>query len=108
MTDHFKSDALIAQLHAEIVKIWRLMALTAGDDEMNRRLDELAEMTRCLAQAPARTLYELEIKISVLCARLREEMRPEVRGEVLTWMLADSIRHDCHLIAPTRGQSAGQ
>jgi hypothetical protein len=48
MTEPSKSEALIAQLHAEIVKIWRLMALTAGDDEMNRRLDELAEMTRCL------------------------------------------------------------
>jgi hypothetical protein len=108
MTEPSKNEALIAQLHAEIVKIWRLMALTAGDDETNRRLDELAEMTRCLAQAPARTLCELEIKISVLCARLREEKHPEVRGEVLTWMLADSIRHDCHLIAPVRGQSAGQ
>ena len=102
MADTDPRDALIAHLHASIIESWRLIALPAADGDMNRHLDELAEMTRCLAQAPARTLGELEVKIAVLCARLREDIRPESRGEVITWMLAESLRHDCYLISPAR------
>jgi hypothetical protein len=60
------------------------------------------EMTRCLAQVPARTLGEIEAKLAVLCARLHEDMNPDIRGEVITWMLAESVRHDCCLITPAR------
>jgi hypothetical protein len=102
MTGPENTEPLIAQLHQRIIESWRLIALPADDAQMNHHLDELAEMTRSLAQAPARTLGELEIKLSVLCARLREDLRPDIRGEVLTWMLAESLRHDCYLIAPGR------
>lgn len=102
MADPVTPEPLIPQLHERIVEGWRLIAIPAADDEMHRRLDEVAELTRCLAQAPARTLCELELKLAVLCTRLREDMRPEIRGEVLSWMLAESIRHDCYLIAPAR------
>ncbi|MFT5540440.1 MAG: hypothetical protein ACI82H_001971 [Alphaproteobacteria bacterium] len=100
MTEPENTEPLIAQLHARIIESWRLIALQADDAQLNHHLIELAEMTRCLAQAPARTLGELEVKLSVLCARLREDLRPDVRGEVVTWMLAESLRHDCYLIAP--------
>jgi len=103
MLDNDIPDPPIPHLHQRIIEGWRLVSLPASDADMHRRLDELAEFTRCLAQAPARTLTELEMKISVLCARLRESIRPESRGDVLTWMLAESLRHDCYLIAPVRG-----
>ena len=96
--------ALITGLHARIIECWRIISVACPDGAMNCHLDELAEMTRCLSQAPARTLAELEIKLAVLCSRLRDEVRPEIRGEVITWMLAESIRHDCRLIAPARSR----
>ena len=87
-------DTLVARLHAEATRLAVSIASTASDDQMNALLDELFVMTTRLAQAPARDAKDLSLKLAVLCRRLREDVAPENRGDVLTYLLAEAIRDD--------------
>jgi hypothetical protein len=72
---------------------------------MARRLDLLAAATMQLAEAPATSLVGIGAKLTILCARLREDLHPEVRGELLTYLLAESIREDSRLLAAEQAPS---
>ena len=52
-----------------------------------------------LAEAPATCIAEAGAKLIILCARIREDLHPEVRGELITYLLAESIREDCRVLA---------
>ena len=65
----------------------------------SQQLDELAGATALLAGAPALAMAEVVAKLTILCRRLREDLHPEVRGELITYLLAESVRDDCRLLA---------
>ena len=85
---------LVARLHAEAMRLTVSIAIPASDERMNALLDELFTVTTRLAQAPARDAKDLSLKLDVLCRRLREDVAPENRGDVLTFLLAEAIRGD--------------
>ena len=87
-------DTLVARLHAEAMRLTVFIASPASDERMNALLDELFVVTTRLAQAPARDAKVLSLKLDVLCRRLREDVAPENRGDVLTYLLAEAIRGD--------------
>jgi len=75
---------------------------------MAESLDALAMATMQLAEAPATSIAEASAKLTILCARLREDLHPEVRGELITYLLAESIREDCCVLADGEDSSRGR
>ncbi len=87
-------DTLVARLHAEATRLAVSIASPASDERMNALLDELFVVTTRLAQAPGQNAKDLSLKLDSLCRRLREDVAPENRGDVLTYLLAEAIRGD--------------
>jgi hypothetical protein len=82
--------------------ITRLLATTAlpqPDDAAMALRAELADSTLGLIQAPAVALAGIQLKLAILCQRLREDLHPDVQGELLSYLLAESIREDCRVMA---------
>jgi len=65
---------------------------------MNRLLDDLYDATAHLAGAPAASAGDVQAKLTILCARLRENLHPNHRGELLTYLLAEAVREDCRIL----------
>jgi hypothetical protein len=65
---------------------------------MNEHLDELSTTICRLAHAPALSAADLDLKLSALCRRLRDNLDPDDRGAVLTYLLAEAVRDD-HLLS---------
>ena len=95
--DELPSETLVARLHAEAVRLTVSIASPTTDEHMNALLDELFVVTTRLAQAPAQETHDLSLKLDLLCRRLREDVAPENRGDVLTYLLAEAIRDDVAL-----------
>jgi hypothetical protein len=87
-------ETLVARLHAEASRLVVSIASPASDERMGTLLDELFVVITRLAQAPARDAKDLSMKLDVLCRRLREDVDPENRGDVLTYLLTEAIRGD--------------
>jgi len=66
---------------------------------MNQLCDALQAATAKLAQAPALSPAEIMAKLSILCARLRETLHLDAGDELVTYLLAESVREDCRLMA---------
>jgi hypothetical protein len=95
MADNDSSpETLVARLYAEAMRLTVSIAFPTSDGRMNALLDELFAVTTKLAQVPAQDANDLSLKLSVLCQRLREDIAPENRGDVLTVLLAEAIRGD--------------
>ncbi len=92
---------MVARIHAEASRLAVSIASPASDERMNSLLDELFVVTTRLAQTPARDAIDLSVKLYVLCRRLREDVAPENRGNVLTYLLAEAIRGD-HAVSQER------
>ena len=88
---------LVARLHVEAGRLAVAIASPATDERMNTLLDELLSVTAKLAQAPACDAKDISLKLDVLCRRLREDVAPEYRGDVLTYLLAEAIRDEVAL-----------
>lgn len=69
-----------------------------SDLRMNRLHDALYEATATLAAAPSVATSDIHGKLTVLRARLRENLRPNHRGELLSYLLAEFIRDYCRLL----------
>ena len=95
MADNDSSpQTLVARLHAESMRLTVSIASPTREERMNALLDELFAVTTRLAQAPAQNANDLSLKLNVLCRRLREDVAPENRGDVLTSLLAEAIRDE--------------
>ena len=92
--NELSTETLVARLHAEAMRLGISIATPASDERMNALLDELFAVTTKLAHAPARDTKDLSLKLDVLCRRLRKDVAPENRGDVLTFLLAEAIRGD--------------
>ena len=96
--DLMARQTLIQRLHDEIAALTRATAFPQSDDAMNERLDELFTAVCRLTHAPALTTTDLDLKLSTLCRRLRDNLDPDDRGAVLTYLLAEAVRDD-HLLS---------
>jgi hypothetical protein len=90
---------LVEQLYREVTALSRAVRRPASDRRKNEQLDELADATLLLAQAPALNFAEVVAKLTVLCSRLREELHPEIRGELIDYLLAESVLEDCRTLS---------
>lgn len=94
-----KTETLVQRLYRDVLNQRRALIHPLPDDEMNEGLARLSAITADLANAPAETISDLQLKIGVLCSRLRETLNPEFSGELLDYLLADSIRDDLTITA---------
>jgi hypothetical protein len=65
---------------------------------MSRLLDDLAEATAHLASAPSISPEDVQTKLAVLCAHLRENLHLGDTGELLSYLLAEGVREDCRIL----------
>ncbi len=89
------TGTLVARLYARLTSCLRAANQPGSDEEIADRLDEAFRVMTLLAQAPAEIEADVDLKFAALCGRLREDLDPEDRGAVLTYLLAESLRADC-------------
>lgn len=70
---------------------------------MSRLLDDLNEGTSNLASASSISTEDEQTKLTVLCARLRENLHLGDTGELLTYLLAEAVREDCRVLLTDAG-----
>ena len=71
-----------------------------SDDERAARCDAIFQATTALMRMPAETLADIELKLAVLCARLRsEDYAPTSPNGALTVLLGEAARNDIGRIA---------
>ena len=94
---HPKST-LLTRLAASLEATHQTMLGPHTDQSMNDLVDEAFLCTTRISQAPAASIDDLALKLTVLCRRLREHLDPDDRGGVLTALLAESIRDDVGVV----------
>jgi hypothetical protein len=92
-------ETLVQSLYQDTQKQRRAMISPLPDEEMNEGLEQLSALVTNIASAPAETTTDIRLKMEILCARLREHLHPEISGEVLDYLLAESIRDDLDVMA---------
>ena len=66
-----------------------------SDDERAARCDAIFQATTALMHQPAETLADIELKLAVLCTRLRsEDCAPTSPNGALTALLGEAVRDD--------------
>ena len=71
-----------------------------SDDERAARCDAIFQATTTLMHQPAETLADVDLKLAVLCARLRsEDYAPTSPNGALTALLGESAREDIGRLA---------
>nr|WP_281719412.1 hypothetical protein [Nitrosomonas nitrosa] len=100
-----RASSLIDTLYREVTALARATRLPTSERAMAAQLDALADATMHLAGAPATNLAEVGAKLIILCARLREDLHPEIGGELITYLLAESIREDCRVLVEGGGDA---
>lgn len=89
---------LVADCYRKVTLLSRASLDPTSDRRMNRLQAELYEATAVLAAAPSINAADVQAKLTILCARVREHLHPERRGELLTYLLAESVREDLRLL----------
>jgi 3-deoxy-D-arabino-heptulosonate 7-phosphate (DAHP) synthase class II len=69
-----------------------------SEAEMGRLLDDLNEATANLAGAPSISPEDLQTKLAILCARLRENLHLGDTAEMLSYLLAEAVREDFRVL----------
>lgn len=64
------------------------------DDAVAELSEKMFSRTSYLARIPSLRSHDLELKLGVLCHRLREHLDPDDADSVRTALLAESIRDD--------------
>jgi hypothetical protein len=90
---------LVDDLSRQVTALSRDVREPAPERQKTRQINELSEATLLLAGAPALSIDEVAAKLAILCGRLREDLHPEVQGELVTYLLAESIREDCRILS---------
>ena len=93
---------LVEELYRRVTALSRAVRMPAADRRKNRQVDDLAEATLLLAGVPALIFSEVGAKLTVLCSRLRETLHPEIRGELIDYLLAESALEDCRILSGDR------
>jgi hypothetical protein len=93
------AKSLIEQIYERVMLLEAMSAESCPEQDMGKRLDDLFSAATMLSQAPAGSIGDVALKLDVLCRRMRESTSPEHSGEVLTYMLAESIRSDCCVLS---------
>ena len=75
---------LVLELYREVTALSRTIRTPTSERRMNWLRDELYEATLRLAGAPSSLPADIDAKLAVLCGRLREDVHPAHRGELLT------------------------
>lgn len=91
--------SLVRRLHAEVTGLLGMASSPVADRRMTQLQGELFGATARLAAAPSASAADIDAKLVILCARLREFLHPDQRGELLTYLLAESIREDHRLLS---------
>ncbi len=84
---HVGENTLAHRLSAEIATLTRASAAALPDDQMNHHLEEIFSTVTRLAHARVLSAADIDLKLSVLCRRLREDINPD-----------DRARDDCQLL----------
>lgn len=95
---------LVAECYREVTSLSRESIASTSDQRMNRLQESLYEATAALAAAPSIATADLQSKLAILCSRLRENLHPAHRGELLTYLLAESIREDLRILLASEVQ----
>ena len=90
--------SLVARIGDQVTTLSRQSMGSAPEVEMSRLLDELAEATANLASAPSISPEDVQTKLAVLCARLRENLHLGDSGEMLSYLRAEAVREDCRAL----------
>ena len=93
------AEAPVVDAYRAISRLLSDSALPQADRAANGIRAEIVVSTLSLCQLPAVTPYTLQLKLALLCQRLREDLHPEISGELAAYLLAESIREDCRLLA---------
>jgi len=93
------ADDLVVDRYRAITRLLSITALPQPDDAAMALQSELVDATFGLAQAPATAMTGVQLKMAILCQRLREDLHVDCVGEILTYLLAESIREDCRIMA---------
>jgi hypothetical protein len=93
-----KSDGLEKRLVAEIAVLTRRSSVSLSDKEMDEVCEALLSSSAHLVNAPACDAFEIDLKLAMLCRRLRDQLDPEDRAAVINALLAESIRDDLLLV----------
>lgn len=93
---------LVAECYREVTSLARASLNPTSDRRMNLLQAELYDATAVLAAAPSIDTTDVQAKLTILCARLREHLHPGHRGELLTYLLAESVREDIRLLLDDR------
>lgn len=103
------THSLIHTLVDEVTVLTVASSTPSSDRRALEMRTTLYEATVQLAQVPSLQPSELFDKLTILCGRLREDLHPEHRGELLTYLLAESVREDCRRLlistCPARGKA---
>ena len=100
------SPSLVGQLYGEITALMRAVTSPTSDRRMNQLCDELIQATSGLVHAASADPRDISDKLTILCSRLRENLHPADGGELITYLLAESIREDFRLGADGTRTSA--
>jgi hypothetical protein len=87
-------ENLVERHHRQVIKLINAIAIPQSDEAMNQALSELFAATTNLANSPTINPKDLNLKLDILCRRLRDHLDPDDRGSVLTYLLAASIREE--------------
>jgi len=93
------ADDLVVDRYRVITRLLAMTGLPQPDDAAMELQSELVDATFGLAQAPATAMAGVQFKMAILCQRLREDLHVDCVGEVLTYLLAESVREDCRVMA---------
>jgi hypothetical protein len=87
-------QSAISSFYEEFMRLAEDIAEPCADAEMNRRLNAYADTAVRIAQLPAVSGRDLRLTASALSRRLRENLSVDYQGEVIDYLLAESIRAD--------------
>ncbi len=95
-------ETIIAYCYREREAIKRHGSRGMPDDEFNKWVDKHDAIEEAIGRHSAASLHDVEIKFSVLCDRLREDVDPHYRTEAATFMIAQCALEDLRrLVANT-------
>lgn len=92
-----KPVGLVRRLVNEIGALTRRANQSLSDKEMDEVCERLLASSAHLVNAPASDVLDIDLKLAILCRRLRDHLDPEDQGAVVNALLAESIRDDLML-----------
>lgn len=93
-----KPVGLVKRIVNEIAMLTRRANQSLSDREMDEVCERLLSSSAQLVDAPASDAQDINLKLAILCRRLRDQLDPEDWGAIVNALLAESIRDDLMLV----------